>query len=86
MVLEEGVVKVEDDDFFPFSKLRVYVTNCGHGGRYVLDMLVDGIEVYDQSAIVFCKLVKGFVSGPSFSGQEGWTHGLYLDPVLLWDS
>ena len=68
MVLEEGVVQIEDDDFFPLTKLRVYVIDCGHGGRYVLDVLVDGIEVDDQSAIVFCKLVKGFVSSPSFSG------------------
>ena len=68
MVLEEGVVQIEDDDFFPFSKLRVYVIDFGHGGRYVLDMLVDGIEVHDQSAIVLCELVKGFVSSPSLSG------------------
>ena len=76
-------MKIEDDDFFPFPKLRVYVTDCGHRGRDVLDMLVDRIEVYDQSAIVFCELVKGFVSGPSLSGQERRTYGLYLDSVLL---
>ena len=54
VVLEEGVVKIKDDDLFPFPKLRVDVIDCGHGGRYVLDVLVDGIEVDDQSAIVFC--------------------------------
>ena len=68
MILEEGVVQIEDYYFFPFSQLRVNVIDCGHGGRYVLYVLVDWIEVNDKSAIVFCELVKGFVSGPSFSG------------------
>ena len=68
MVLEEGVMQIEDDDFFPLTKLRVYVIDCGHRRGYVFNVLVDGIEVYDQSAIVLCELMKGFVSSPSFSG------------------
>ena len=83
MVLEEGVVKIKDDDFFPFPKLRVDVIDCGHGGRDVLDMLVNRIEVYDESAIVLRELVKWFVSSSSLFGQERRTNGLHLDSVLL---
>ena len=85
MVLEERVVEIKNDDFLPFPKLRVDVIDCGHGGRDILDVLVDGVEVHDKSTIVLRELVKWFVSSTSLSGQERRTNGLYLDSVLLGD-
>ena len=52
MVLEEGVMEVKDDNLLPLAKLRVYVTNSRHRRGYIFNVLVDRVEIHDQSAVI----------------------------------
>ena len=61
-------MEVKDDNLLPLAKLLVYITDSCHGRGYIFNVLVNRVEVHDQSAVIFSELVKGFISSPSFSG------------------
>ena len=46
-------------------------------------MFIDRIEVHNESAVIFCELVKRFVFCSSFPVEKRLTHGLYVYSELL---
>ena len=48
---------------FPLSELNEEVGDCHHGGRQVLNVVVDWIKVYNEATVILCKEMDGFILG-----------------------
>ena len=85
VILEEGIIEINDYYVFPPSKLIEHIVRSCHCRRDILDEIVDGTVVDEKSTVILCQHVFGDISSVPFAFKEGWTYGLCADVVLLRD-
>ena len=69
----------------PATHLDEYIVGRDHGSGQVLDVLVDRVEVDDESNVLGGELVLWLVLAPLLPLQEGWADCLDLYSLLLRD-